>query len=353
MAFTTATLLIILVFAGIPLQFAAGRPEVANVVGTMHGFLYLVYLYTAFALTRALAVKRGQMALVLLAGTVPFCAFVAERKMTRRFEALAGGTPLVEVSPQPSSLKLRAQSLKRRWISRRAMLLHLEVLVIAPACLLAAWWQATRALSGNGLSWVYSIEWPVFAIIAVAAWWHLVHEDPEVYRARKRRTGDDRGTVVLDPAEEQAAVPPVESPLGIEPFTARSATALAVLVAFEFVLGVATSFSVPFNRASASLPPTGTTVYIAHAVVGLFLGVVAVVLVVQVWHQERTAHLTAWLGLAGVGLAGAGGLLTEAQSLARFFGMMFMFVGAAVAGFSYLIPAMLKRSRQASAVSNA
>ena len=88
MAYTTATLLIILVFVGIPLQFAAGRPGVVNVVGTMHGFLYMVYLVVAFLLTRRLRVPTWQMLLVLLAGTVPFCAFVAERKMTKRFEAL-------------------------------------------------------------------------------------------------------------------------------------------------------------------------------------------------------------------------------------------------------------------------
>jgi len=90
MAFTTATLLIILVFAGLPLQFAAGRPELANVVGTVHGVLYIVYLIVASQLTRRLEVPKWQMALVLLAGTIPFCAFIAERKMTKRFEAAGG-----------------------------------------------------------------------------------------------------------------------------------------------------------------------------------------------------------------------------------------------------------------------
>jgi integral membrane protein len=88
MAFSTAILLIILVFVGVPLQFAAGRPEVANIVGTTHGILYLVYLIVAFQLTRRLDVPKWQMVLVLLAGTIPFCAFIAERKMTRRFESL-------------------------------------------------------------------------------------------------------------------------------------------------------------------------------------------------------------------------------------------------------------------------
>lgn len=76
--------------------------------------------------------------------------------------------------------------MRQRWFSRRALLLHLTVALVAPGCLVAAWWQATRALSGNGLSWFYSVEWPVFAVLAVVAWWHLIHEDPEAYKARKQ-----------------------------------------------------------------------------------------------------------------------------------------------------------------------
>lgn len=105
MAFTTATLLIVLVFVGVPLQFAAGHPGLANVVGTIHGFLYIVYLFVAFQLTRSLGIPKWQMALVLLAGTIPFCAFVAERKMTKRFEVVAGDDrPLNRRPPDGSNL---------------------------------------------------------------------------------------------------------------------------------------------------------------------------------------------------------------------------------------------------------
>jgi integral membrane protein len=86
MAYTTAVLLIVLVFVGIPLQVAAGKTDVVKVVGTLHGYLYLVYLGVAFDLTRKLRVPLGWMLLVLLAGTVPFCAFVAERKLTRLYD---------------------------------------------------------------------------------------------------------------------------------------------------------------------------------------------------------------------------------------------------------------------------
>lgn len=90
MAYVTATLLVILVFAGVPLQVAFGHPGVANVVGTIHGFLYLVYLYVAFVLTRKLRLPIIPMVLVLLAGTVPFCMLVAERKMTKLYYRAVG-----------------------------------------------------------------------------------------------------------------------------------------------------------------------------------------------------------------------------------------------------------------------
>jgi hypothetical protein len=95
--------------------------------------------------------------------------------------------------PRPSNWAsdgVYAHAVRKRWFSRRAFLLHVEFLVLASACLVAGWWQVTRALTGNGLSWVYSAEWPGFALLAILAWWHLIHEDPEAYRARKQRPAE-------------------------------------------------------------------------------------------------------------------------------------------------------------------
>lgn len=86
MAYTTAVLLIVLVFVGIPLQVAYNRTEVVKIVGTIHGYCYIVYLFAAFDLTRKLKIKLVKMILVLLAGTIPFCAIVAERLLTRIYE---------------------------------------------------------------------------------------------------------------------------------------------------------------------------------------------------------------------------------------------------------------------------
>jgi hypothetical protein len=76
---------------------------------------------------------------------------------------------------------------RARWLSRRAVILHLAVALWVPGCLVAGWWQVTRALDGNTLSYLYSVEWPVFALVGIWVWWSLVHTDPESVGARAQR----------------------------------------------------------------------------------------------------------------------------------------------------------------------
>jgi integral membrane protein len=102
MAYTTAVLLIVLVFVGIPLQIWAHQKLVVEVVGTLHGYLYIVYLGVAFDFTRKMRVPLLQMVLVLLAGTVPFAAIVAERILTRRYDVATGlGSTDALANPAP------------------------------------------------------------------------------------------------------------------------------------------------------------------------------------------------------------------------------------------------------------
>ncbi len=334
MAFTTAALLIVLVFVGIPLQAAAGRPGVVNVVGTLHGFLYIVYLVTAFSLTWRLRIPKWQMVLVLLAGTVPFCAFVAERKMTRRVQALAppGARPRAETDGR-SRRHGRTATLRQRWLSPRALLLHVEVLVVAPGCALAGWWQATRALGGNELSWVYSIEWPIFALLALAGWWHLVHEDPEAYRARRWKVTQREESALRG---ETTAAP--LAPIDVDAATTRWAVLLAIVASLELVLGIAALVVIPLSRPSGWLPAQGAAVYGVHASFGLALGVGALGFWWRARRGSRISRLSGGWGLACVVVASAGGLLTEAQSFARFLGICVMLVGALLAVGAYLVP---------------
>lgn len=74
--------------------------------------------------------------------------------------------------------------MRQRWFSRRAVLLHVALLAWSPLCLLAFWWQVHRAFGGNTLSYLYSIEWPAFAVVGVWAWWGLLHTDPQTVGRR-------------------------------------------------------------------------------------------------------------------------------------------------------------------------
>jgi integral membrane protein len=84
MAYITGVVLMVLCFVGIPLQLA-GHPALVNVVGTVHGILYIIYLVAAALLAWKLRLRPDRTVLVLLAGTIPVLAFVVERWLTRRY----------------------------------------------------------------------------------------------------------------------------------------------------------------------------------------------------------------------------------------------------------------------------
>jgi integral membrane protein len=87
MAYVTAILLLLLVFYAIPVQIWGHDKRPEQLIGMLHGYLYIVYLVFAFEITVKLKVPLVRMVLVLLAGTIPFGAFFAERSMTHRWQA--------------------------------------------------------------------------------------------------------------------------------------------------------------------------------------------------------------------------------------------------------------------------
>ena len=97
MAYVTGTMLCILVFVCIPVQVWGHNAKAADIVGTLHGFLYIIYIVVAFAMTWAVRMKIASPGtiIVLLAGTIPVLTFVVERWVTRRYiaPATAGVTP--------------------------------------------------------------------------------------------------------------------------------------------------------------------------------------------------------------------------------------------------------------------
>ena len=64
----------------------------------------------------------------------------------------------------------------RKYYTWRCIGLHLLVMVLVPTFVFAGWWQYHVALGGNDLSWVYTFEWPFFAVYAVYVWWKMIHD---------------------------------------------------------------------------------------------------------------------------------------------------------------------------------
>jgi hypothetical protein len=86
------------------------------------------------------------------------------------------------LTPEPAGLAPGVPGRRpawRRWLSRRALRLHVALLIVVPGCLAAGWFELTRALAGNQLSWVYVFEWPFFAAFSGRLWWRLLHEEEE------------------------------------------------------------------------------------------------------------------------------------------------------------------------------
>ena len=54
MAYITGVLIIVVCFVGIPLQVAAHNTFIVNDIGTVHGFLYIVYIVVAYMLAQKL-----------------------------------------------------------------------------------------------------------------------------------------------------------------------------------------------------------------------------------------------------------------------------------------------------------
>jgi hypothetical protein len=82
--------------------------------------------------------------------------------------------------------------LQPRWLGW-----HLLMVVSFFGMLWLGDWQLHRALSGNGLSWAYTFEWPLFAVFAVVFWAKTIRDE---FRIRRGEIPDPRA-VAIEEAE--------------------------------------------------------------------------------------------------------------------------------------------------------
>ncbi len=99
--------------------------------------------------------------------------------------------------------------MRSKYFSLRAIGLHIALITWVVVCALAAWWQVGRAVQGNSLSFLYSVEWPVIGVLGILGWYSMLNmekttEEKEVERrayeekmradalaARERATEED------------------------------------------------------------------------------------------------------------------------------------------------------------------
>ncbi len=106
MATVVGVLLIVLVLVGLPLNeahllnpawFPVGTDaqqlgnDISKYLGVAHGWLYMIFVLVAFALSRRAGWELGFTLVTLLCGTVPILSFWAERRATHRVRMQTAG----------------------------------------------------------------------------------------------------------------------------------------------------------------------------------------------------------------------------------------------------------------------
>jgi integral membrane protein len=103
MAYVTGVVLLVLCVLAV-MQIFVHDEAAVNMIGTIHGALYIIYLLVAFPLARRLRLSPGPTAAMLLAGTIPVMTFIVERHVSHRYieSALGAAVPHPPV-PEPRS----------------------------------------------------------------------------------------------------------------------------------------------------------------------------------------------------------------------------------------------------------
>jgi hypothetical protein len=88
-----------------------------------------------------------------------------------------------DASPAPDAAPVAGPAwrflIKPRWVGW-----HLLMVVSLLGMLWLGDWQFHRALSGNGLSWAYTFEWPLFAGFAVVFWARTIRDEFRIKRGQ-------------------------------------------------------------------------------------------------------------------------------------------------------------------------
>ena len=85
-------------------------------------------------------------------------------------------------------------------------------------------WQFHRAEAGNGLSWAYTFEWPIFAVLGAVFWAKTIFEEltvPDSARQEADEIERPAGVSVLASSSPGAPAPGDEDNQGSTGYAAR------------------------------------------------------------------------------------------------------------------------------------
>ena len=103
--------------------------------------------------------------------------------------------------------------MRLKFLSPRALVVHVALVLWLTMCVLAAWWQIARAVGGNSLSFLYAIEWPCFLVLGFFGWWAMLHvEKPSEEEEAARREYEERMRAEALAAREALATRGDEDP---------------------------------------------------------------------------------------------------------------------------------------------
>lgn len=93
--------------------------------------------------------------------------------------------------------------MRRLLLSPSWLVRHLLALGLVVAFILLGRWQWHRAESGNGLSFAYTVEWPLFAAFVAFFWWKMLRF--ELHPPKQESPVED-----VEPIAPPPAAPPVD-----------------------------------------------------------------------------------------------------------------------------------------------